>query len=396
MPSSTVPRLSLDRLLRECADELAELSTQELRRTLTVVEAVDGPRVMINGASYVCWCSNDYLGLAGEGRLAEAAAQAARQWGVGARASRLLAGSTLLHRQLEADLAAWQGAEAAMVFPSGYQANLGALGALLGADDAVFIDRLSHASLLDAARATRAAFRVFRHNEVEDLRRLLSRPSQARRRLIVTEGVFSMDGDEAPLAELAELAEAHEAILYVDDAHGAFVTGATGRGSLERQRLTCDRLIYMATLGKALGCQGAFVAGSAQLIDYLVNKARTFIYTTALAPPIVAAAREALRLVEQQPQRRQRLDAAARRLHRALTAEGFQTSSCASHILPVRLGFASRALAVSQALMAHGVWAPPIRPPTVPNGEARLRLSVTALHTDAHVDQLIEALSRSV
>jgi 8-amino-7-oxononanoate synthase len=390
MPA-VLPSSAYARLCAELEDELAALEAQGLRRRLATVEGIDGPCVRVGGRLLVNWCSNDYLGLAGHPDLAEAAAAAAAEWGVGARASRLLAGTSVWHARLEAALAAWFGAEAALVFPSGYQANLGVLAALLSSGDAVFVDRLAHASLVDAARATGAALRAFRHNDVEQLRAALARAPRARRRLIVSEGIFSMDGDAAPLPALLEAAEAHDAVVYLDDAHGAFVAGATGRGSPEAAGVPHERLVYVGTLGKALGCQGGFVAGPRALIERLLNRARTFLYTTALAIPVAAAALAALRLVEQEPERRTALQASAQRLHRHLVSFGASSSAC-SHIQPVIFGSARAALAAADRLLARGCWAPAIRPPTVPARTARLRLSLTALHTPAQIDELADAL----
>ncbi len=409
-----------ERLLTELSEELRGLEGDGLRRHLTSIDAIRGPIVTIDGRDVVCWCSNDYLGLSTHPALAEAAAQAARAWGVGARASRLLAGTTRWHTQLEDSLADWFGAERAVVYPSGYQANLGTLGALLSSTDAVFVDRLAHASLLDAARATRASFRVFHHNDPSHLRALLSSASQFRRRLVVTEGVFSMDGDRAPLAALVGAAEAHDALLYLDDAHGAFVCGATGRGTPEAEDVPLERVIYMGTLGKALGAQGGFVVGAEALIEYLHNRARPFMYTTALAVPVAAAAAEALRVLEREPERLVQLRARVERFSCGLAALGSRLQalgkngsglqptasnlerSCLqpsafslqrpSQIQPVIVGDSRKALALADHLWRRGHWAPAIRPPTVPAGTARLRLSVTALHTSEQIDALIDAL----
>jgi 8-amino-7-oxononanoate synthase len=355
------------------------------------VEAVDGVRVRVEGREVVSWCSNDYLGLSTHPRLASAAAAAAARDGVGARASRLLAGTTRWHTRLEAALAAWFHAEAAVVFSSGYLANLGALGALLSSRDAVFVDRLAHASLLDAARATRAAFRVFHHQDVGHLEELLSRASNSGRRMIVTEGVFSMDGDQPRLPALLDLAERYDAVLYLDDAHGAFVLGDTGRGTPEAAGVSHERLIYMGTLGKALGCQGGFLVGPRALIEILHNRSRTFIYETALAVPLAAAALEALQVLAESGQLRSVLRQRVLHLHERLAAIAPRSRS-RSHIVPLILGDARRAVDTAHRLWGLGVWAPAIRPPTVPEGTARLRLSVTALHTDAHIDQLVDAL----
>ncbi len=382
-------------LLAQLSDDLADLKGRGCYRSLTRVEALRGCTVRIDGRERICWCSNDYLGLSGHSAVVAAAATAAREWGVGARASRLLAGTGVWHDRLEAALAAWYGADAAVVFASGYLANLGTLGALCSSEDAVFIDRRSHASLIDAARATRARLRVFRHNDATQLAALLGKAPRARRRFIVTEGVFSMEGDAAPLAALAEVAEAHGAVLYVDDAHGAFVRGPHGRGSCEAEGLALTRVVYMATLGKALGCQGGFVVGPAALVEALRNLARTFIYSTGLSPPVAAAAVAALGVAEGEPARRQRLGERCRELTQRLQTIGVrEPGSVPSHIVPVMLGETKRAIAVAHGLWEAGMWAPAIRPPTVQEGAARVRLSVTVEHSAGHIEQLALALKR--
>ena len=397
-PATALLPSAQDRLLSDLSEELRALDEAALRRRLTVVDRIDGPWVEIGGRRLLTWCSNDYLGLASHPALAEAAAAAAREWGVGARASRLLAGSTRWHARLEEALAAWFGTAGAIVYPSGYLANLGTLGALLSSRDAVFLDRLAHASLVDAVRRTPATLRVFRHNDCSHLASLLSRATGAGRRLVVTEGVFSMEGDACPLADLAELADASDALLYVDDAHGAFATGATGRGAPEAAGLPQGRFLYMATLGKAAGCQGGFVVGPEPLIDYLHNRARTFLYTTALAVPVAAAAVAALRVLAQEPARREALHRQAKRLRERLASLRVPPPDerAAGHIVPLILGSSARAVEAARRLWDRGCWAPAIRPPTVPEGAARLRLSVTALHTDAHIDMLVDALREAL
>ena len=382
------------RLLDDIAAELAALDAAGLRRQLTPIERVDGADVWIGRRRVANWCSNDYLGLAHHPALVEAAARAARDWGLGARASRLLAGTSVWHQRLEEALAAWFGTEASVVFPSGYQANLGVLGSLLALDDVVLVDRLAHASLVDAARATRATLRVFHHNDVEHLSRLLARAAGARRRVIVTEGLFSMDGDRAPLAALVDAAEAHEALIYLDDAHAAFVEGPRGRGSPEAAGIPLDRFLYMGTLGKALGCQGGFLAGPRALIELVHNRARTFLYTTALAVPVAAAAHAALTLLEAEPQHRQRLLQRAQRLHDGLRAARIASPGVA-HIVPVMVGQTAQALALARALMERGIFAPAIRPPTVPKGTSRLRLTLMATHADEDLEQALEVLRRA-
>ena len=398
VPSASTLPSTQERLLDDLSGELRALDDRALRRRLTVVDRVDGPWVEIGGRRLLTWCSNDYLGLAAHPALAEAAASAAREWGVGARASRLLAGSTRWHARLEEGLAAWCGTDAAIVYPSGYLANLGTLGALLSSRDAVFVDRLAHASLVDAIRRTPATLRVFRHNDLSHLAALLARAGGARRRLVVTEGVFSMEGDACPLADLADLADSHETLLYVDDAHGAFVVGATGRGTPEAAGVPHERFLYMATLGKGLGAQGGFVVGPAPLIDYLHNRARTFLYTTALAVPVAAAAVAALRVLAEEPARREVLHRRARRLQERLAKLRLPATAerAASHIVPLVLGSTVRAVEVARRLWERGCWAQAIRPPTVPEGTARLRLSVTALHTEAQIETLVDALADAI
>ena len=401
------------RFLTELSDALKDLGQEGLIRRITPHEVLDGVRVRIGAREFVCWCTNDYLGLSLHPRLAQAAASAAAHSGAGGRASRLLGGTTRLHVELEEALAAWFGAEAAIVFTSGYLANLGTLSALCSPQDAIFVDRLAHASLIDAARATRARLRVFRHNDPAHVADLLARTHGLRRRIIVTEGVFSMDGDRAKLAMLLEVAESNEALVYLDDAHGSFILGENGRGTPEEAGIAHDRLIYMATLGKALGCQGGFVIGPKPLIETLHNKARTFIYATSLAVPIVAAAREALRVLSDEPERREKLRQGSERLHQALkralpvlcrdfagpSAQGSQAvprlGGEASHIVPVVVGATSRAVSLAERLWDRGIWAPAIRPPTVANGTARLRLSLSIQHTDADIEYLTQALRDS-
>lgn len=379
-------------LLTASREELSVLEQAGLHRELLPIEEIAGPLVRIHGRTYVCWCSNDYLGLSTHPRLIDVACEVAKSWGIGSRASRLLSGTTLWHQRLEEALARWFGAEDAIVYPSGYLANLGTLSTLLSREDAVFVDRFSHASLIDAARSTGARFRVFRHNDATHLSELLTRSSRARRRVIVTEGLFSMEGDRAPLTDILEVAQRRQTLLYLDDAHGAFVLGDTGRGSPEAAGISHDHFIYMATLGKALGTQGGFVIGKKEWIRLLHHRARPFIYTTALAVPVVAAALEALHLLEEEPGHRRRLWAQTTFLTQRLWAMGLSVPSPASHIVPVRLGRPQRALAVSRELWDQGIWAPAIRPPTISRGTARLRLSLTALHSEEHIEALVHAL----
>ena len=368
------------------------MRAHELFRTVTSLEALRGVRARIDGRWLTLWCTNDYLGLSQHPQLIRAASRAMTRWGVGARASRLLAGSTRLHEQLEDALADFFHTDSAAVFASGYLANLGAIPALVGRDDLILIDRLAHASLIDACRLSRATLRVFHHQDPEHVQALLAR-YPARRRLIVTEGIFSMDGDAAPLRALRDVARAAGAWLYLDDAHGAFAVGATGRGSPEVAGVPHADVVYMATLGKALGAQGAFVAGSRRLIQLMHNRARTFIYATSLACPVVAAACEGIRLVERHPRLRAQLAANSQRLVRALSKLGLvPPTQPVSHIVPVIVGSPRRARDLAAHLWTRGLFAPAIRPPTVPEGTARIRVSVSAAHTASQIAHLVDAL----
>ena len=384
----------MQQLWTDIARELAELETAGLRRDILPIEAIDGPLVRIRGRSLVCWCSNDYLGLSAHPRLRAVAAEVVSTWGVGSRASRLLSGTSLWHQRLEEALAAWFAAQAAVVYPSGYLANLGTITALLSNQDVVVVDRLAHASLVEAARASRAKFRVFHHNDASHAAELLSRSSSARRRMIVTEGVFSMEGDCAPLRDLLEVAEAHQALVYVDDAHGAFVLGDTGRGSPEAAGLPHHRFLYMGTLGKALGCQGGFVTGPVPLIRFLHHRARSFIYTTALPTSVVAAAVEALEILGREMHHRLCLWERVRSLTHHLHVRRLLPESFGSHIIPVEVGRSDKAIRLSARLWQAGIWAPAIRPPTVPKGKARLRITASALHEDSDIERLAEALKK--
>lgn len=370
----------------------AERAQAALLRRLRSVEAVDGTGLVIGGRRLIGFASNDYLGLAAHPELIEALAGAARQWGVGAGAAHLLGGHREVHAALEADLAQWTGRERALLFSTGYLANLGALQALLQPGDLCVQDKLNHACLLDGARLSGATLRRYRHGDVAAAERQLgSDPAAAA--LLATDGVFSMDGDVAPLPALAAACRTHGAVLMVDDAHGIGVLGPDGAGSLAEAGIGQDHApVLMATLGKALGVGGAFVAGPAALIDGLVQFARPHVYTTAPPPALAAATRVAVRLAREEGWRRERLaghvahfrDGAARR---ALTLADSRTP-----IQPVIVGASDAALTAAQALEAAGFFVPAIRPPTVPAGTARLRVTLTAAHTADEIERLLDAL----
>lgn len=375
------------------AVELERLRAAGLHRTLRPVDGAQDTHLVLDGRRVLCLSSNNYLGLANHPEVIEAAVAAARRDGVGSGASRLISGSMRAHHALEERLAAWKGTEACLLFTSGYHANLGVITSLVGPGDAVFSDALNHASLIDGCRLSRAHVTVYPHGDVDALAaRLAAVP--ARRRLIVTDSVFSMDGDCAPLAAICALAEQHEAMVMVDEAHATGVLGPTGAGLVEALGLQARVTVQMGTLGKALGTFGAYVAGSRRVIDFLVNRARTQIFTTALPPPVVAAAAAALAVAQREPQRRAALRRNAARLRTGLRALAYDVPGDAdAHIVPVLIGDASAAMACSAALLAHGVFAHGIRPPTVPPGTARLRATVMATHGDADVDVALAAFA---
>ena len=337
--------------------------------------------------------TNDYLGLAADSRLLEAAREAAERFGWGARASPLVTGWTEIHQALADDLARFEQTEAAIVFPSGYAANLGTIAALVGPGDAVYADRLNHACLIDGVRLSGATLRVYPHSDAERLAAILTRDrGRFRRSLIATDGVFSMDGDLAPLADLADLADRFGAMLMVDEAHGTGVFGPDGRGAASEAGVAGRVPIKAGTLSKALGSVGGFVAGSRRLIDRLVNHARPLIYSTALPPAALAAARAALGLIGAEPWRRERARALGAGLRARLMEDGFDVGLSAGPIVPVLLGAPERALRLSDQLRAQGFLVPAIRPPTVPPGTARLRISLTANHSDDDVSALASAI----
>jgi 8-amino-7-oxononanoate synthase len=371
--------------------ELDALSMKGLRRGLEPLGSAQGAVVTVDGRPAVNLCSNDYLGLAGDPRLRRAAAESAEREGAGAGAARLIAGDLPVHGLLERRLAAFKGTEAALLFNSGYHANAGVPATLVGRGDAVFCDVLDHASIVDGCLLSRAELIRYRHLDVAELDDLLGR-TRARRKLVVTDSVFGMDGDAAPLREIAEACERHGAMLYVDEAHATGVLGPTGAGLAEALGVG-DRVdVHMGTLGKALGSFGAYVAGSRRLVDLLVSKARTFIFTTALPPAACGAAIAALDVLAAEPSRRERLRALAARMKAGLERLGFDVSRVVAPIFPVVLGTEERALAAAHALRARGFFVRAIRPPTVPRGTSRLRVALTAGHTDAHVDAFLGAL----
>ncbi|MFC3532689.1 8-amino-7-oxononanoate synthase [Vogesella facilis] len=374
----------------ELDSALSALAAEHRLRRRATLQSPQGPRVSIDGRDYLAFASNDYLGLANHPAIREAMQQAIEQWGVGGGSSALVAGHFEIQQQAEAALAAFVGCEAALLFGSGYAANLGVITSLVGRGDAVFADRLNHASLNDGCLLSRAAFKRFRHNDLAQLEQLL-RDTPAKTRLIAVDAVYSMDGDEAPLRELLQLAERYDAWLYLDDAHGFGLLG-DGHGALLEYALHHPRVVYMATLGKAAGVAGAFVAGSRQLIDWLVNSARTYIFTTAHPPAQAAAILRSLQLIADDKWRRHLIEEHISTLRAGLRATSLSLCSSRSPIQPIIIGSNKEVLKLAEQLRARGIWVPAIRPPTVPAGSARLRVSLSAGHTRDDVAELLAAL----
>jgi len=378
------------------SDDLKNLEAAGLRRHRRMLESPQGARIVVAGQECLSFCSNDYLGLASHPALIEAAQSAAARYGVGAGASHLVSGHSVLHHELETALAIFTGLPAALLFSTGYMANLGIVTVLAGRDDEIFADKLNHASLNDAVLLSRAKFTRYPHLDLVVLEKRLA-ASRAKRKLVVTDAVFSMDGDIAPVPELLTLCERHDALLVLDDAHGFGVLGRTGRGVLEHFSLPLtphpSRIVYMATLGKAAGVFGAFVAGSVELTDYLVQRARSYIYTTATPPLLSAALSASLQLIEWDAWRREHLRELIAALRQGLKLRRWRLMDSTTPIQPVIIGANQETLAVSEALRERGIWVPAIRPPTVPKGEARLRISLSAAHTHEDVAHLAAVLN---
>jgi 8-amino-7-oxononanoate synthase len=348
-------------------EELEQLKKSGLYRKLRTIEKVNGSRITMGGKEYVNFCSNDYLGLAQHPKVKEKAIAIIKDFGFGAGASRLISGNTIIHEELEKRIAKFKGTEAALIFPTGYMANLGTITALVDENDTVIIDRLNHASIIDACKLSKAKLQVYPHKDMPALEKILARSEKYRRRLIITDAVFSMDGDISPVAEIAKLGKAYRAITMTDDAHATGVVEIEGKAD-----------IVMGTLSKAVGSLGGFIAGSAELIDYLRNKARSFIYSTALPPAACAASLAALEIMESEPELRQKLRENIRLIRQ----------DAESAIIPIIIGDATETMRISQKLFEQGIFVSAIRPPTVAKGESRLRITVSALHSRVEVEQL--------
>lgn len=375
--------------------ELQTLAQDHLLRNLRLVNSPSAPVISMDGRDMLLLASNNYLGLANHPEVKSSAKKAIEEFGVGTGASRLISGTVSPHHCLERDLAQFKEVEAALTFSSGYAANIGVIPRLANADSIILADRLCHASLFDGCRLSRATLRIFHHNDLEHLRRLLSKSRARANILIVTEGVFSMEGDLAPLPELVQLAGEFGAALFVDDAHGTGVMGATGRGTVEHYGLPPGGILHMGTLSKALGASGGFVAGPQDFIDYLINTSRSFMYSTAPPPAMAAAASTALALLQQEPERRARLWRNRNFLHHHLVDMGFQLTRTQSPILPIIVKHPDLGVEMSHRLQKEGIWIPAIRPPTVPKGTSRLRITVTADHSTEQLETALHALQNA-
>lgn len=377
-------------------DALDALSRDHLRRARRCVEGLDGDDAgaapVVGGRARVNFCSNDYLGLARDPRVAQAMIDAAHRWGAGAGAAHLVSGHTQEHHALEEELADFTGRESVLLSSTGYMANLGVLQAFAGRGETLLQDRLNHASLLDGAQLAGAKLVRYAHADVDDAARRFT-SAEAPVTVLATDGVFSMDGTVAPVAELATLAKRHAAWFMVDDAHGLGVLGKNGGGVVEAAALSSDALpLLVGTLGKAFGSFGAFVAGDRDVIDLLLQRARTAIYTTAMPAPVAAATRAALRILRSESWRRERLAALIARFRAGCAARGIALTASTTPIQPILLGESQAALAASRALWDAGWWVSAIRPPTVPKGTARLRVTLSAAHTDAQLEGLLDGL----
>ncbi len=379
--------------MHQYMNALKQLQARDLFRSLLQIDATDTTRVSQNTQDLLLFCSNNYLGLAQHSALKSAATTAIQAWGVGTGASRLVSGNSSLYKRLEERLSLLKGTESALVFSTGYMANIGAIAALAQKGDLILSDRLNHASLIDGCRLSDATFRVYRHKDVEHLQKLLKNRKKSQNTLIVTDGIFSMDGDIAPLPEILHLAKTYDAMVFLDDAHATGVLGSHGGGTADHFKISADpRLVQMGTLSKALGGLGGFIAGSTTLTQYLINKARPFIYTTSLPPSILASALAALELIEKDQTLIKQLWKNRAYLYKKINALGFNTLESETPIIPILVGSSKKALSFSKHLLEKKILVSAIRPPTVPKGSARLRITVTARHTRGHIDDLITQL----
>jgi glycine C-acetyltransferase/8-amino-7-oxononanoate synthase len=376
--------------------ELEQLKINNLYRSPQTLESKQRTSVLINGQKYILLCSNDYLGLSNHPKLIEASIAATQEYGTGSGASRLICGTLKIHAQLEQAIALFKQTEDAVIFSSGYMANLGVISSLMNKEDLIIMDKLSHASLIDGARLSGAHLRVYPHQNMTALKRILSSSSIYRKRMVITEGIFSMDGDISLLPEIVSLAKHYQSMVMVDDAHATGVLGKNGRGSTEYFGLDGRIDVQMGTFSKAIGGFGGFVAGEKILIDYLKNSARSFIYSTSLPPSDIAASLKGLEVVQTETKWREMLWNNADYLRQEICKTGFDTLNSTTQIIPVLTGSNENTMQMADYLHRHGIFAPGIRPPSVPTGKGRIRLSVMAHHTKEELDYVISILKQSV
>ena len=381
-------------------EELQEVRDQNLFRTLAVIETGQSPEIMINGRSHILLASNSYLGLSVDPRVKEAARLALEKYGTGSGGSRLVSGSSDLHRELEDRIARFKNTEAAILFSSGYLANIGTISSLVGEGDIVYSDELNHASIIDGCRLSRARVRIYPHLDTDHLGSLLESDARVRaKKLIVTDTVFSMDGDLAPLPAIAALADRYGAMLMVDEAHATGVLGKRGSGATEHFGVEERVPIVMGTLSKAIGSLGGYIAGSGTLIDFIRNRVRSYIFDTSLPAPTLAASIAAIDIIENEPERREHLWRLIKKFKVGLEALGLEILPSDSAVVPVLIGEAGQALSFARALRENGVFTPAVRPPSVPHGMSRIRATLMAKHTDEHIDKAVlafEAAKKSI
>ena len=383
---------NINRDMKYISDELEKIKKSGLYRELNIVESVQGTHLEIKGKTYLTFCSNNYLGLANHPVIIKAVKDAVEKYGWGAGASRLVSGNMKLHEALESEISRFKGKEASIVFPTGYMANIGTISSLVSKGDLVICDKLNHASIIDGCRLSGADFRVYPHCDMEKLENILRKSSKYHQKLIVTDTVFSMDGDLAPLSDIVRIASKYNAMVMADEAHGAGVFGKMGRGVVEHFNLSKKVSIIMGTLSKAVGSLGGYVSGDADLINFLRNKARPFMYTTALPPAVCAASIAGIRLIRENASLRTSLWNNVRYLREKLDLLNINVTSSESPIIPILIGDAKKAVDVSAFLYKKGILIPAIRPPTVPARSSRLRMTVMSTHTREEMERLLDVL----
>ncbi len=382
----------LEKKMEEFTKELQIAKEKGLYRELRVIFSNPGREIIINGSKYINFSSNNYLDLASHPDLIKAAKAGLDNFGTGGTSSRLIAGTLEIHEDLERKLAKLKNTEACLLFPSGFQTNVGVMSSLVKEGDCIIMDKLNHASLWEGAKLSGARIFAYRHCDTGDLEKILKRAKSYRRRLIVTDTVFSMDGDLAPLKEIVSLAKQYNALILVDEAHATGIFGQRGAGLSEYFNVENEIDVIMGTLSKALGSQGGFICGKKELIDYLINFCRSFIYTTSLAPSSCAAAISALDIIEKEPERREKLLSLSGKFRKLLKKKGFDTGKSESQIIPLMTGPVDKTKSLSDKLFANGIFAPAIRPPTVPEGKARIRFSLTSAHNEEDIENIFEIL----